>query len=67
MLFDFQVPKKNGTQVSNEVVKKTLMPRNTIDIKAKLKNGGEIFLEEPDRTRQIDVSSEFLISKKLPK
>ncbi|MGZ7390178.1 hypothetical protein ACXWS2_09435, partial [Streptococcus pyogenes] len=62
MLFDFQVSKKNGTQVSNEVVKKTLMPQNTIDIKAKLKNGGEIFLEEPDRTRQIDVSSEFLIS-----
>jgi hypothetical protein len=64
--FSFEVSKKNGSQVSDDAIKSILKPSNQIDIKLKLKNGGEIILEEPHRQRYIDVSSNFLVSKKIP-
>lgn len=65
--FNFSVSNKSSSQTNEEKIKNILKPQNIIDIKAKLKNGGEIVLEEPERKRHINISENFLVSKHLPK
>lgn len=65
--FNFSVSNKSSSQTNEEKIKNKLKPQNIIDIKAKLKNGGEILLEEPKRKRHINISEKFLVSKHLPK
>lgn len=44
--FNFSVSNKSSSQTNEEKIKNKLKPQNIIDVKAKLKNGGEILLEE---------------------
>jgi hypothetical protein len=64
--FNFDLSKKRDSKSNEEKVRDALIPKNQLDIKLKLKNGGKYVLSAPDRDRLIEIPETFLTSKKLP-
>ncbi|MDL4874978.1 hypothetical protein [Enterococcus gallinarum] len=65
--FRFDLSRKLDSKLEDNKIKEILDPEQKIDIKNKMRNGGEIFLTAPDRDRVITISDNFLTSVKIPK
>lgn len=65
--FNFDLSRKLDSNTEKNNIRDALTPENEINIKSKLKNGGEILLTDPDRERTIEIPNTFLLSKNVPK
>ncbi|WP_140397108.1 hypothetical protein [Enterococcus sp. 6D12_DIV0197] len=65
--FNFNLSRKLDSKLEEKKIQDILDPKSKIDIKNKMKNGGNVVLKAPDRERIIDISENFLTSIKIPK